>query len=778
MKKLFDSKSFKYIAGLLAIPLIWYIAVNLLNGSNGYTFFMIFLVVVIFAILMLIAKKLPLGKLKGFVWDIDKPPTMKYYILTIVFTLLLPLGGLALNLGAANFNDTNSAGLFGDFSHPAYYIIAIVNCLLLLIPPLKDKRLRLLLFYVKAAGYTYILYFFIVFLPILPLGAIGIIFYGLGLFVWAPAIAAIWQGIHMFKEWMVLKKEWGIQRIVAVFAIGIITFPMVMGLVFWGDKANFEVAAQYLNQQNYESMANVNLTRLKRTLKNIKGDLEPSRGLMGSSNGSTPIISEFYSHYILDGKTISQYNVMALENLFFDMGNNLLDTNLSDTGFVNNSVQLTDATSETKFDEENGVYRTWVNLKLKNPTDSDNGEYITTFKLPAGAYISDYYLDVLGTRKTGILADRRAALFIYRKIVNTRKDPGLLHYIGKNTLELRVFPFGAKEERLTGFEIIHSQQFDLELGSMTISLDGDGLQQEVVVNGGVLLSSDQKVDLQPVEREPKYYFIVDNSKNSDVNWHVSQIEAYTKVNNIAEAEVLFASYKVESHSLVDMQQGKYEEDYGYNLNLAMRKILNDENKGNYPIIIAVSDNMPGAIFPQNIYTISREFPESQYYYALNHNLTLTPYSFEDNKAASSVKEPLVERVLDYNGSLVLDNGKSELVLTDGESQEFISTGNQYQDALLLDVLQQRVLIQGNANSVELVRASFRSRILTPQTAFIVVETNEQEKELFDLQEQILNNDLETPFVTLEEPPLLLCILLVLLIILFMKNRLLLKRIIA
>jgi hypothetical protein len=129
---------------------------------------------------------------------------------------------------------------------------------------------------------------------------------------------------------------------------------------------------------------------------------------------------------------------------------------------------------------------------------------------------------------------------------------------------------------------------------------------------------------------------------------------------------------------------------------------------------------------------------------------------------------MVTPILDYDGKYVLNNNKSELVLTDASEVQPVLTGNQYEDAILLDALQQKELLAGKIDSVELVRASFRSKILTPQTAFMVVETKEQEKELLDLQERFLNNKFDAPTVTLDEPPFAVSIILFALVMLMLK----------
>lgn len=754
----------RYVTGIFLIPLTWFFAFALITHVNSNAVIITLVVASFFAIILFAAKLLFIWRQRKAPLSLDEKPKGGYYIAVFVIAFCMPLLGLFLNQVFADFR---GRGIFGDFSHPLFYIIAALNGLLLLVPPVKNKSLRLLIFYLKSVGYAYILYFFMVFIPNLPIGIFGIILYGLGLLVLAPLMITLLQGYHLIKEGNILSKAWSIPLIIAVFCIGIATLPLSMTAVIWADRDNFQTAVQYLEQKEPTSDSPINLGRLERTLESIKDSQNATRSFLGNVTSGTPIISAFYSRLILDGKALSPENVSTMENLFFDAGHDLSASNLSSSDIVSSSVFLMDVASETKYDEKIGAYRSWVHLKLKNG-DTANGEYNTTFKLPEGAYVTDYYLDVLGEHKSGMLTDRRAALFIYSKIVNTRRDPGLLHYVGENTLELRVFPFAPGEARDTGFEIIHSQRLDLDIDNKLISLKGDEAQKELQLPSAVLLTAAQKQSLEPVVRNPKYYFVVDSSKNSSIEWHTSQIAEYANKNHIQDAEVIFASYKLQKHSLADMTQGKNKTEGGFNLNMAVKEILSKEAADSFPIIIAVSDNMPAAVLPRNMYALAHRFPESQHYYALNHNLTLTPYSFEDNKAEYTSDVPLINPVLDYEGVYVLDNDKSELVLTDAPSNKLTFTNSQYENAVMLDAMAQREALIGNQASAELVRASFRAKILTPQTAFIVVETVEQEKELLDLQERILNNNEEVPTVTLDEPPLILLII-VFMLVMFIVN---------
>ena len=61
--------------------------------------------------------------------------------------------------------------------------------------------------------------------------------------------------------------------------------------------------------------------------------------------------------------------------------------------------------------------------------------------------------------------------------------------------------------------------------------------------------------------------------------------------------------------------------------------------------------------------------------------------------------------------------------------------------------------------LQVVKGSFTTRLLTQQTAFIVVETNEQEEELIRLQQEYLSGKKHLEggaFSTMAEPSLVLC----------------------
>lgn len=88
--------------------------------------------------------------------------------LKVLLTTLAPLGCLLFNNGAfeSGFGGTN--GMFGDFNHPAFYVLALVNGLLISLPVTKPQ-LRPWAFLGRCILLPYSLYFFFVMAPFMPL---------------------------------------------------------------------------------------------------------------------------------------------------------------------------------------------------------------------------------------------------------------------------------------------------------------------------------------------------------------------------------------------------------------------------------------------------------------------------------------------------------------------------------------------------------------------------------------------------------------------------------
>jgi hypothetical protein len=268
-----------------------------------------------------------------------------------------------------------------------------------------------------------------------------------------------------------------------------------------------------------------------------------------------------------------------------------------------------------------------------------------------------------------------------------------------------------------------------------------------------------------VERTPKYYFIADVSKpfrygdnGVGLDTISRQIIGYAASNGITDADVYVTAYNTRRVDLknFDLAEG----EGGFNMGLAMGMIYNDVKKfpDHYPVILVSSGNIyKAAVFDNR--KIIRDFPESEFYYRIDDGGYLTPFSFATNEEIEKTDKPLQNNVLTYEGFYFKDDGLSEISYKYRRGFSDISYGNDfYIDALLLNERIEKAATK--AQIIETVKDGLSQRILTKNTAFIVLETKEQEDELRKRNEDFLNGN-DTSWsapANMSEPGLILAIL--------------------
>ena len=828
---------------MIAVPVVWYTAIiyiqYALEDSGSFleipaSFTMTVIIAGAYATLYMIFKFIfTLKNNAGIKFEsgADIKPFKNFRILAAIGGLALPLAGLLVNLlvgarwGLSGLNGLRySSGMFGDFSSPWFFAIAAANGALLIAPQPKDIKIRLLTLFLKSAGLVYIFYFFIVFLPILPLGFVGLLAFGLGILLFAPLFALMIQCYAVYTDVTALSAYYSGKTshpgkiIATVIFAGLITLPSAVTASAYIQKANFHSALQYVDEYKNSLTAGadsainqkrIDLAGLSRTMNYLDWGTSSSFWIFRFDPNTTPIISKMMTNIITGGRKLSEDTRYIMDSVFFDAGYNGSVTELVNGRTVGTDAGISRASlagvkTATVYDTAAGVYKTWVDLELYNNNDFGAVEYITKFKVPEGTFISDYYLDVSGERKSGILADRRAATLIYQRIVNSQRDPGLLRLVSPDTAELRVFPFNGRETRLTGFELMHVSDFELTIDGRTAASDiasaagadgkaitkADGTaaapiadESGNVYTGGVALLSAETVGKLPeAVRKPKYYFAVDCSDGSNIAWHLRNIYDYAALNGIApeDAALIFASYKLAVHGMSEIADvnesgyvyrakaaqdfsNKYRSRSGFNFDRAVKYVMTSVGEGEYPVIVAATDNLPGAVLPESVFGYGAVYAENPNYHLLNHDLTLTEYGYTNNLRGAAVDRPKIYPVVSYNGVCLRNEGRSAIVplpyndaeTTVAKAPDAGLTGNRFKDALYLYA---RLNLYGGAangqngnsaatageDALTLLRASFRTKTLTCQTAFIVVETAEQERQLYSLQEDIISEEYISP----------------------------------
>jgi hypothetical protein len=755
------------LALCLAVPILT--AVLLYTGPRFSTNHYYMIIIGLFCVFAYgIIKMLFTLKKNGKIFseeNINKPKSTAYQIFIVIVAIIMPVVGLALN-NSGMFFGNGSDGIFGDFSNLWFYIIAFLNGLIMLVNMGNDRR-SLALLYLKTVGFTYIIYFTIIFLPLMPFGLFGIVFYGLGILILAPITVFVTELFQIIQDFRKLKATFR-TGVIAAILLGVITLPAILTVNFSLDKVNFHKSLTYLSADSW-NMPTISISRLKTTLKHADNALDASRGSSGIfPNGTTtPIISRYYQTVALEGKVLSPDTVNRLRQIF-SLTNEAQPANTTTEQIQNGNLISVNTSSE--FDNDLGIYKTWMDLEIRNDSDRSLAEYRADFLLRDGCFIKDYYLYVGHERKQGILADKRAALITYNNIIRTPRDPGIIYYNSDNAISLRVYPFDRNEVRKTGFLVWHSQNEVIIIEGREIYLNAaKSIDKPLDMQGISFIPASYKKNLPTYERQPVYCFIIDASENSPYEEHQNKIAEYVSNTEIRNSKIYMASYKV-----YDNNKSSVKCVGGFNLPLAMEMIFKEYEHSAlwFPIIIAVSDNINKAPAFQKS-NLAKRFPESGYYYNLGYDLHLTPYSFADNKRQDIIKYPILSNTLSYNGLVVADNDKSETVIS-GNFGSY--TDNAYHNAFVLQA-KSSVYSNDERTQIELVRNSFRQRVLTKYTAFTVLETVEQENALLELQAKFLNSGGQSnhgqnaPAVMMDEPSLLICVLMALVFAICGRNKL-------
>ena len=192
-----------------------------------------------------------------------------------------PLIGLAVNNGHLfnNFGSSGS-GIFGDFNNAWFYILAIVNGIMVCLPNLDNRIYRLLLFIGRSVTFAYTFYFFLVFLPFLPLSVIAIIAIGTGFLMLTPLLLFVIHINELSKDFTYLKIQFSKKLIIGISLLGFFVIPSFITLTYLKDNCVLNETLSYLYSPDYSKQYDIDKVSLQKTLNVIKShkDHSDSRG--------------------------------------------------------------------------------------------------------------------------------------------------------------------------------------------------------------------------------------------------------------------------------------------------------------------------------------------------------------------------------------------------------------------------------------------------------------------------------------------------------------------
>jgi len=812
-----QEKAWLNILLAIFIPFLFYafgtVISSLWNGSSSIGGDMFVFVIIIVTALFLFF-------ILRFVYIlISKRKLHEFHLIwKIPVALVLPIIGLTIN----TFFDN----MFGDFSNEWFFIITILNTILLCIPNPEDGKLRLLLFGGRCVTFIYTLYFFIVMMPFLPFSIFAILLAGLGLLMLTPLILFPIHLNELVKDFNALKRVYK-KRIIYLTAIaGLLVIPIGTTLSYLHDKTMLDKTLEYIYSPDYSKEYKLSANAVNRMLSTIDHRAK-NRDMFFYQ--STPFLSSYYKWLVMDNMNLSQIKKDMMRNLFNGSAYDYQENRRSGSSDTVD-IKITDIKHHSEYDTDKKAWLSWIDLTIANgETPLWNAEYKTYINLPEGCWISDYYLYVGDVKEPGILAEKKAATWVFDQIRRVNRDPGLLRYLHGNLVEFKVFPFQKQEVRRTGIQFIHKEPVEITIDGHKLSLGNQQIQQQLSSNTTVktehitYLSAEDKNKLETVKRKPYYHFIVDISGNwddPDLTWYDYRYQQRKSTLSKKLIEEKQARYAKAIHNLFDKQLidtqkedakisytntyvkeqplgNKLEKDIadqrfggGFFLDRAIKKILFDAytNPDNtYPVIVVISDNMNKAIINQGLGDLKFTYPESNLFYSIQNN-TLRSHSFStgikvsrdniDSIPACTVKawpnpaNPTVYLPDDNRPSIILTGKDKSVDINHNDIKEKDWTsGLQMQAQWMLQVLHPET---ADKEWLSLIQNSFKSRIMTPLTSYIVVENEAQKAILKKKQEEALSGnrslDLTDETQRMSEPDLIIIAFVFGLFVLYYKQR--------
>ena len=508
------------LAAVIAVPLTWYIGLRVFDSLwhfiNPETWMILTLAIgstVILLIAFLRVLTHAYFALAAVSWG--RP------VMLFVAGMIAPLGGLLLN---------SKIPFPYDFQSQYVYLLTCLNALFLLLPFTDREGRNTLAWSLRCITYPFSLYFFIVFLPFLPLSLLAMIAGGAGFLILAPTLLFVMHTRALAEEARALRKTWGAARLLALFVVCTALLPVGLAGRALLDKQALRQALDTAYRPVFaDGEVTINRAALKRTFKRMQ-DIKYGIYL--------PFITDSYDAIVLDGMILPDRKREYLETLFFgkpferqkkdsmftDIFNpasmRRRDRNQNRVRLPPRDVQLTGTECHTA--AAGGTTTTTIVLTLQNHS-SEGAEYVTDITLPDGVFITGYWLHIGEERVPGRIFEKKAAMWVYHMIRDqTRRDPGMLTYNADRTVRLSVFPFAAAETRTTeiAFSYPTGMSPRLQIGETAVELQpgvaeaGIALQSSDADTTAIVLPATTAAGLPTVTREPYFHFIVDCSERA------------------------------------------------------------------------------------------------------------------------------------------------------------------------------------------------------------------------------------------------------------------------
>jgi hypothetical protein len=428
-----------------------------------------------------------------------------------------PLGGLWLN---------RNIPFPVDFQAPVIYTLALINGGLLMLPVVHSVFWHRAIWLAQCVLFPFSAYFFIVFLPWMPLSPFAMIACGAGFLMLAPIVLGLAHGYRVVDGCReeIRDGAWWKPALAGIAAACILPAMMVWNM--WQDRQSLDEAIDYIYSPDYRNdiAFKGDLDRLQNSLQHLR-DIKHGIYL--------PFITPLYNTIVFHGLVLPDAKIENLQKSFFGPGQVQQASAMFSTtsrwggdtapwpGIVPpTSAVLSDVQVTTEPQQSAAVSH--VTVVMHNPSTAQS-EFVAPIRIPEGDYVSNFGLFIGEKLVPGRVAEKKTAMWVYEKISRVqRRDPGLLIYKNRTELELRVFPFDANETRRVQIDIVHPSGTpdSITIGDKIVVLDPAAHPQSTSISacrtpsGSVAVASGTDLASYAVHRRPYLHVLIDCSKGA------------------------------------------------------------------------------------------------------------------------------------------------------------------------------------------------------------------------------------------------------------------------
>jgi hypothetical protein len=211
----------------------------------------------------------------------------------ILACLVFPIAGLILNIVIpfpANLQDWT------------VYALTIINAGVILIPTTNVANTKNILIYcARCIMFTFTLYFFLLFLPFLPLSIVAMIIFGAGFLILAPTFLFFIHGRLIVDEGKVLAQRFGFLKVIILFVVMISVLPAIYTARAFCHKNALMTAVDVVYHPDYSvAQPKVNTYAVEKALKRLQA---MNAGIY------VPILSEYYNKIVFNNMVLPQNKI-------------------------------------------------------------------------------------------------------------------------------------------------------------------------------------------------------------------------------------------------------------------------------------------------------------------------------------------------------------------------------------------------------------------------------------------------------------------------------------